>query len=202
MPPARCIRFKSPSGAARNTSRILTSSPALNHIPKTARRILDGFYRNISTQPNHEQLDDLREQISHIPGCEACTVSRLRMYYTKKRLVHTGKSRTRRKGCATLSSRPIRPRRVRSPQLTALANTIHAALTAPPLPDEHVPKTFVELSAWLAEESAISNAFLESLEAGAYAHFGLFAVEPQTAPPQPFSSRIPASLTDEIGTQC
>ena len=43
MPPARCIRFKSPSGAVRNTSsRILTSNPALNHIPKTARKILDG----------------------------------------------------------------------------------------------------------------------------------------------------------------
>ncbi|KAI0740753.1 hypothetical protein C8Q76DRAFT_708891 [Earliella scabrosa] len=63
-----------------------------NQQPKPARKLLECFYRNISIQPSHEQLDNLREQISHISGCEACTVNRLRMYYTKKRLVHTGKS--------------------------------------------------------------------------------------------------------------
>ncbi|KAI0808338.1 hypothetical protein C8Q74DRAFT_130594 [Fomes fomentarius] len=166
-------------------SYVLTTNRGMFNYPPEARKILKTFYGQVSKQPDHDQLEHLRDQISRIPGCERYTVNRIRVYFTTKRLINihnihkaqnaAGQQRSSLTKSATRRTRLSKERRVHLAQAKTLAAQLHHAFSAPPPPSppERPPRTFAELGSWLDKANDISLDFLDKITAGHYESFGL-----------------------------
>ncbi|KAI0737408.1 hypothetical protein C8Q80DRAFT_321383 [Daedaleopsis nitida] len=57
-----------------------------DRLGKDAYKVLDDFFTTVTQYPTTEQCQDLFEKVQHLPGCEQCTLKKVRRYFARKRI--------------------------------------------------------------------------------------------------------------------